>query len=324
MGLAELAQAHRTRMKGVSMLDADGNEVWRSDKMTISGGSFNKDAIEILRDDLSKILVSNLPADIEVIYGDSVTSLEEDADGITVSFGRAAPRRFDLVMGADGLGSNIRKLVFGPDSEYFRPFDVALAPFSAPNTLGIEDWQITYSSGKDSCMVYTARENRELRVCFGFKVPLNDVPSERAAQLALVRQNCSGMGWRVPQLMDAMDQAPDFYLGPMAQVRMPRWTHGRVALVGDAGYCPSPYTGQGTSVALVGAYVLAWELAQSRADHAQAFARYEQKMRPFVEKNQALADLTRDERLSDPDYYTGVVEPAMDAAKNAIELDGLQ
>jgi len=200
---------------------------------------------------------------------------------------------------------------------------VALAPFSVPNTLGIEDWQLTYECGSDSCMIYTARENRELRVCFGFEVPLQDVPSARAAQLALVHRHCGGMGWRIPELLKAMDQSPDFYLGPMAQVRMPRWTQGRVALIGDAGYCPTPYTGQGTSLALVGAYLLAWELAQSAHDPARAFARYEEKMRPFVNQNQAIADLTRDERLSDPAYYTSVVEPAMDEAKDAIELEGL-
>jgi 2-polyprenyl-6-methoxyphenol hydroxylase-like FAD-dependent oxidoreductase len=131
------------------------------------------------------------------------------------------------------------------------------------------------------------------------------------------------MGWHVPELLAAMEQARDFYLGSFAQVRMPHWTKGRAALVGDAAYCPSPYTGQGTSLAIVGGYVLAYELAQTPNDHEAAFARYEAKMRPFVEENHAIADLTRDERFADPDYYTGVVEPALEKAKNAIELEGI-
>lgn len=324
MGLLEAAQDNRTRMKGVSMLDTEGKEVWRSDEMTISGGSFGKEAIEILRDDLSNILVSDLPAGTEIIYGDSITALHEENDGVLVSFGQGPARKFDLVVGADGLGSNTRKLAFNTGGEVYRPFGVALAPFSTPNMLGLEDWQVSYNNGKDSCMIYTARDNKELRACFGFAARLEDVPADRAGQMALVRKNCGHMGWIVPQLLDAMDEAPDFYLGPMAQVRMSHWTKGRVALVGDAGYCPSPYTGQGTSLALVGAYVLAWELAQSPGDHAAAFGRYEDKMRPYVEKNQALADLTRDERFSDPEYYRTVIEPAMDVAKDAIELEGLR
>jgi 2-polyprenyl-6-methoxyphenol hydroxylase-like FAD-dependent oxidoreductase len=161
-------------------------------------------------------------------------------------------------------------------------------------------------------------------VCLGFAAALEEIPTDRAAQMALTRKTLGHMRWQMPRLLDAMDTAPDFYMGPMAQVKMAHWTKGRIALVGDAGYSPSPLTGQGTSLALVGGYVLAWELAQSPDDHAAAFARYETKLRPFVEKNHAITDVTRDERFSDPDYYVNVVEPAMDAAKDAIELEGLR
>ncbi len=323
MALVEAVHDKRTRMKGVSILDEAGKEVWRSEEMTISGGSFDNGDIEILRDDISQLLVGKLPGGTEVIYGDSVAGMDEGADGVTVSFEKGPARKFDLVVGADGLRSNIRKLAFGEDIQFLRPFGVALAPFSAPNTMGLEDWQLSYRSGQDSCMIYTARENRELRVCFGIPAGLDDVPPDRAGQMALVRERCGLMGWEVPRLLDAMDAAPDFYLGLIAQVKMDRWTSGRVALVGDAGYCPSPFTGQGTSLAIVGAYVLADELARSPQDHAAAFARYEAKLRPYVEANHAIADLTRDERFNDPDYYSAVVEPAMDSAKHAIVLEGL-
>src|SRR5690606_24072988 len=147
------------------------------------------------------------------------------------------------------------------------------------------------------------------------------IPADREGQIALVRKTCAHLGWQVPRLLDAMEQARDFYLGPIAQVKMDRWTKGRVALVGDAGYCPSPFTGQGTSLAIVGGYVLAWELAQSPEDHAAAFARYETRMRPFVEVNQAIAELSRDPRFGeDPAYYLDVIEPAMENAEYAIEL----
>ncbi len=324
MGLENEIRSHRTRMKGVSKLDGDGREVWRSEAMTISGGSFDKQAVEIIREDLSRIIVSALPRDIETIYGDCVGALREGDDRVVVTFQSGRERAFDLVVGADGLASGMRKRVFGPDDEFVVPFNVALAPFSAPNILGLEDWQLSYESGRDRCMIYTAPGNRDLRVCFGFPVGMADIPGDRAGQIALVRRECSDMAWEVPRLLDAMEQAPDFYLGPVAQVKMDRWTRGRIALVGDAGYCPSPYTGQGTSLAVVGAYVLARELAQSPEEHTGAFARYEARMRPFVKVNQAIADLSRDPRfMEDPSYYIEVIEPAMAKAERAIELEGL-
>ncbi len=324
MGLEKTIREQRTRMKGVSKLDAEGNEVWRSEEMTISGGSFDKQAIEIIREDLSRILLDALPAGIETIYGDSVASLAQDDDGITVSFEKGGDRRFDLVVGADGLASDMRKLVFGPDSEFVVPFGIVLAPFSAPNVIGLEDWQLTYDSGDESCMIYTAPGNETLRVCFGFPAEMDSIPADRESQVQLVRQKCAGMSWEVPKLLDVMEQARDFYLGPIAQAKMDCWTKGRVALVGDAGYCPSPFTGQGTSLAIVGAYVLAWELAQSMGDHVRAFERYEETMRPFVETNQAIADLSRDPRFgTDPSYYLDVIEPAMLNAESAVELNGI-
>ena len=321
MGLEANAAARRTTMTGMSILDAEGNEVWRSEEMTISGGSFGKDAIEILRDDISDVLVQALPADVEMVYGDHVIALDEQADGVLVTFAKAAPRKFDLVVGADGIRSGIREIVFGPEKDYLRPFNLALAPFSAPNTLGLADWQIQYRDGADNCMIYTARENRELRVCFGFSATAREVAVDRASQVALVRARCGHLGWKVPELLAVMESAPDFYLGAIAQVKMPGWTKGRIALCGDAGYCPSPFTGQGTSLALVGAYVLASELARMSSDYAAAFARYEQRIRPFVEQNHAIADLTRDERFADPVYYAEVIEPALDEATVAIELE---
>lgn len=323
MGLAEQAQAKRTQMKGVCELDADGNEIWRSEEFTISGGSFKLEAIEILRDDLSRILVRALSEDIEIIYGDSVVSLTESDDSVAVTFESGIQKTYELVFGADGLPSSIRKLAFGPNREFIRPFDKAIGLFSSPNIIGLKDWQINYRDGNEGCTVYTVPGNGRLRVSFSFDAKFEDVPQDRASQVALVREKCGHLRWHAPRFMEVMESAPDFYLGSLAQVRMDHWTRGRIALVGDAGYCPSPYTGQGTSLAIVGAYVMARELALSPDDHAVAFARYEEKLRPFVEENQAIADLTRDERLSDPDYYLNVVEPALEKAKDAIELDEL-
>ncbi|MCB2079340.1 MAG: FAD-dependent monooxygenase [Novosphingobium sp.] len=324
MGLADKARASAMRMKGVSIIDDDGNEVWRSEEMTISGGSFDTPDIEILRDRLSHVLVDALPPEVEIRYGDHVTAFAEDADGVEVTFASGLTQRFDLVIAAEGMRSPIRRMVFGEDKQFLRSFDIALAPFSAPNTLGLKDWQISYKGQSGGYMVYTTPENDELRVCFNVPSSLEDDLGNRDRQMSRVRESVAGLHWETPRFVEAMERADDFYLGLIAQVRMPQWTSGRIALVGDSGYCPSPFTGQGATLALVGAQVLATEIARSPEDHAAAFVRYEARMRPFVEANQAIADLTTvPEFQEDPDYYARVVEPEMDKAKFAIELTDL-
>ena len=297
MGLEDRIRRARTQMKGVSKLDAEGNELWRSEEMTISGGSFEKDAIEILRDDLSNILTAALPPEVEVIYGETVEALADNGDKVAVTFASGRQGDFDLVIGADGLGSAMRRLVFGPDSEFLHPFGIVLAPYSTPNLIDLQDWQLTYVQGQDNCLIYTAPGNESLRVCFGFAADYETLPADRAGQIALVREKCGHMGWEVPRLLAALDDAPDFYLGPIAQVKMKSWHKGRLALVGDAAYCPSPFTGQGTSLALVGAFVLASELTRSRDNPSRAFANCEARMRPFIDTNQDIANLTRDPRF---------------------------
>lgn len=323
MGLLEQAHAKRTALKGMTMLDADGSELFRSDSMTLSGGEIDNEDIEILRDELSALLLTVAPEATELIYGDSIAALDEDADGVTVRFEKAPPRRFDLVFGADGVQSATRALAFGDAAQFLSPLDVGMAIYSAPNHLGLEDWEIYYRHGRDFCLVYTVNHNRELRVCLRFPATLAE---ERqggiAGQKALVRQRCASFGWETPALLDAMDSSADFWLGSVAQVIMPHFTRGRVALVGDAGYCPSPYSGQGTSLSLVGAQVLADELGKAQGNHAAAFARYEERMRPFIEHNQELARLGLKVGL-DNEEGQQLFGEAMEVAKNAIELEGV-
>ena len=189
MDVREAVHERRMRIKGVSIIGEAGEEIWRSEEMTISGGRIDSDDIEILRDRLSRVLVGSLPDDVEIIYGDSVTALVEETDGVTVHFAKGGTRKFDLIIGADGLRSNIRNLVFGGDREFLRSFDVALAPFSAPNILGIKDWQISYrNADNEGYMIYTAPENDELRVCFNVPATLDDMPSDRASQMAAIGQ----------------------------------------------------------------------------------------------------------------------------------------
>ena len=315
MGLGERVRAAGTRMRGMSMLDGAGNELFRSEEQTFSSGRLAGADVEVLREDLIAMLHETTADRVEYLFDDSITDLRQDEHGVRVEFERAGFRTVDLVIGADGAHSTVRRLAFGPEERFGRHLGQYLAIFPSANFLDLDHWQLWFqdeASGAGGA-IYPVRDNTELRVTLGFRSePVAYDYRDVTAQKRLMAERLAGVGWEAPALLAAMAQAPDFYFDAMAQIRMDRWTTGRVALVGDAGYCASPLSGQGTSLALVGAYVLADELGRPGADHVTAFAAYERRMRPFVALNQALAT----ENPAGPP-----AEESMDRAKNAIPLD---
>lgn len=232
-----------------------------------------------------------LERDVEYVYGDSVTGLTEDASGVRVTFERGAPRTFDLVVGADGLHSNVRRLAFGEEARFVRHLGLYVAIFSAAPELARERWELFYAAPGRLANVYGTRPGgggTKALLAFA-SPPLAYERHDVAGQQRLLADAFEGEGWQVPRLLESMGRSPDFYFDSMSQVHLERWSSGRVALVGDAAYCPSPSSGQGSSLALVGAYVLAGELAAAQGDHRAAFARYEDVMRPYVAHNLAFA-----------------------------------
>lgn len=313
MGLSRQIMRKRTRMRGMTILDRDGDAISRSSEATFSSGRLDSGDVELLREDLVQLLYERTSGGTRYMFNDSIAAIDERADGSQVTFESAPPSAFDLVIGADGLHSGVRALVFGNEEQFSVPLGMQTAIFSSPNFLAIDDWQIWLRGGDAGYGIYPVRDNRELRITLGYPThggdfDCHDVIRQKhraAAQLAHLR-------WKTPEVIDAMWAAEDFYTDAMAQIHMPYWSKGRVALLGDAAHCASPLSGQGTSLALVGAYVMAGELARSRDDHRAAFDRYEERMRPFVLRNQALAT----ERPLQP-----ASTEAIDAAKNAISLD---
>jgi 2-polyprenyl-6-methoxyphenol hydroxylase-like FAD-dependent oxidoreductase len=286
-GILDAARAARTGTRGMSYVSSAGK---RLASLNGAFGVIDPQDVEIVRGDLVNILYEATRNDVEYIFDDSISGLTDGPDGVTVTFERSAPRTFGLVAGADGLHSRVRGLVFGPESRFLRHLGLYLSVFTIPNDLKLDHWQLIYVTPGKSVTVTSARDNREARAIFFFASgPLEVGHRDRDRQQELLAAAFAGQGWEVPRLLAAMEDAPDFYFDSVSQVRMDNWSSGRVTLVGDAGYCPSPLSGQGSSLALVGAYVLASELYAADGDHRDAFARYQQRMRDFVERNQQIA-----------------------------------
>ncbi|MFI6293502.1 FAD-dependent monooxygenase [Nonomuraea sp. NPDC050790] len=284
MGLLEAARSLRTEMLGMSVMDGDGNEVMRSEESTFSGGRLDSPDIEIMREDLMGLLLGAVEG-VEILWGDSIVSLDDDGSAVQVRFERSAPRTFDAVVGADGLHSNTRALVFGEEGRHVEHLGTYVGLFRTENFLGLDRWQVWHREGAAGFGLYPARDGGELVVNLGFEAgPIAYDHRDIGQQKRLLAEACGELRWIAPKLLEAMWAAGDFYFDVMAQVHLPQWHRGRVALVGDAAYCASPKSGQGTSLAMVGAYVLAEEMAAGGG-----FGRYQERMSEFVALNQALA-----------------------------------
>ncbi|WP_314243616.1 FAD-dependent monooxygenase [Streptomyces kutzneri] len=287
MGLREEIRKLRTDVRGGSIVNAAGKRVASMDGDTF-GGRQEEDA-EILRGDLNRLLYESAEGEVEYLFGDAVTAVDNGDAHATVTFESGRVEQYDLVVGADGLHSATRALAFGDEARFVHDLGHYVCVFSVPNHLGLDRWELTYVGPGRTALTYSTARDDGAKAMFLFASgPLEYDRRDRARQQQLLAEAYAAEGWEVPRLLDGMDGAPDFYFDSLSQVRMDHWSTGRVVLLGDAAYCASPASGQGTSLALVGAYVLAGELAAAGGGHVAALAAYEREMRPFVERNQKL------------------------------------
>jgi len=289
MGLLDRVREVALEQEGFAYVDASGRITARMPADAFGGEGIVSE-IEVLRGDLCRLLYEATLPETEYLFDDTITQIDQDAAGVTVTFEKAPSRRFSLVVGADGLHSTVRRLAFGPDAAHLCPLHLYNAWYTAPADIDLGGWFLMYNA--PGGLVAGARPGRatdEIKVALSFRSESETYERlGRAAQQELLARRFAGAGWEVPRLLDAMQSATDFYFDSVGQVHLQEWSRGRVVLLGDAGYCPSPLTGMGTSLSLVGAYILVGELVAAGGDHRIAFQRYQERLRAYVAQAQQL------------------------------------
>jgi len=288
MGLLSQVQDAGTHTEIISFIREGHRPVNVAAELVSEGVSAQH--VEIMRGELAKIIYDSGRADIDYMFGNSMTSLEETDHGVDVSFRHGSPQTFDLVIGADGLHSITRRLAFGEEHRFLHFLGGYLAVFTAPNYLGLHQQMLGCADVGRTAAIYPVRDTGEARVLFLWRTRTQHGYDRHdlAAQRRLIHHLYGDMGWEVPRLLVELDNAEDLYLDSISTIVMDSWSRGRVSLVGDAGYSPGPAVGGGTSLAVVGAYVLASELAAANGDHGRGLAAYEQILRPAVQQSQRI------------------------------------
>lgn len=280
MGLLPVIQERRIRMSELlQFVDRDGEPVARIPMAEVSDSA---DDIEIVRADLVRILADALPDAVEIRFGDGVDSLVDDGDGVDVGFRSGGGERFDLVVGADGQHSAVRRLVFGPERDYLRHLGVYIALADFPGDARAD--RVSSMCTVPGRMAGIARFKDKAVATFTFRSePLDYDHHDLDAQKKILVDAFAGQtAWRIPELLEAALADPEFYFDSASQIHMPSWHRGRVVLVGDAAHCAAFLSGRGTSLALTGAWLLAEELERCGGDHTAAFEGYEARQRPYV------------------------------------------
>ena len=287
MGLAERVARAGTGEVGTRFVDARGRAVAEFPAGTDDTAGATAE-VEILRGQLVATLDDLLGGRVEHVYDDSIAAVAQDQAGVDVTFQDAPPRRFDLLVVAEGLRSRTRELVFGGEAR-IRDLGQYVGYGAIPRTAEDDDWWRWLAAGRGRAVMLRPDNVGTTRASLAFLGPEDGL--ERlgpARQIERLRAVFADVTWAAPRILDALAaDHGDFYLDRVAQVHAPTWSRGRVVLVGDAAYCASPISGMGTSLALTGAYVLAQELAAG-PDHGAALRSYEKTLRPYVDKAQKL------------------------------------
>src|SRR6185437_10006037 len=297
MGLLDQMRARSLDQRGVAWVKADGK---RRAEMPVAAfhGNGLVSQLEILRGDLCDVLYQATAADTEYRFGTRITELAR-AEGplagpLTATLSDGTTVSADLIVGADGPHSAVRRLAFGPEEKFVKPLGGYNAWFTVADPAGLDGWYLMYQApGGLNASLRPSHDPTRAKAGLAFRSdPVTYDRHDLNEQRELLAARFAGAGWHCDALVAGARQADDFYFDAFVQVHMDRWSSGRVTLVGDAGYCASPLSGMGTSLALVGAYVLAGELGPADEFGAErlpaALGRYETVLRPYVNTCQKL------------------------------------
>ena len=250
----------------------------------------NGRAFTLLRSDLAKMIYQSLDKDVEIIFGDAITNIAQNENEVSVTFQSGTTRNFDLLVGADGLHSKVRSLVFGNETQFEKYFGYYTSSYTIDDfSLGNHTFSM-YNVPYKQVAVYSNSGNKTTTF-FIFTSPekLSYPYHDIGKQKQILKTEFENSGWMCPQLLSGIDSTTDFYFDSISQIKMDSWYKGRITLVGDAGYCPSLLSGKGSTLAMVGAYILAGELKQANGDYKAAFKQYEVIFKPFMDKKQKAA-----------------------------------
>ncbi|HEX9881796.1 MAG TPA: FAD-binding domain [Hyphomicrobium sp.] len=253
----------------------------------LTGGRY----LSIARSELAKLLCEKIKDRCEVIFGDEVTAIDDQGDGVRVGFRHAREGRFDAVIGADGLHSEVRELVFGPEKRFEISLGYMVATFQARGYRPRDELvYVSYAIPGRQVARFAMRGDRTMFLfVFAADEPSGVGAHDMAAQKALLNATFRDAGWECPQILAALDKSDDLYFDRVSQIHMDAWSKGRVALVGDAAFCVSLLAGQGSALAMGAAYALAGELGRADAGSPAAFQRYEALLRPLIATKQKAA-----------------------------------
>ncbi len=296
MGLLDAIRANRLDLQRFEMKDSEDRTV-RTLPLRAPGEPQPEDEFEIERDALIQLLFDAVRGRAELVFADRITTIDERPEGLAVTFERGAPRTFDLLLGCDGLHSGVRKLWFGQEARFVHSLQQYFSITIVDKLLIERNTAQLFNVPCKAVMLNAYKNKTDIIFNFAPETELVYDYRDEAQQRKIIREQFAFVGWRAAELLREIEGSTSFYFDELCQVRMPQWSKGRVALVGDAGYCASPAAGRGGSLALDGAAALANALRAHSDDHARAFREYDEKLRPFSDEIQMAAARTAIETL---------------------------
>ncbi len=318
MGIHEQICDMRTRIALGRYVDAKGNTL--HEEKGERAGFRQDEEVEIIRGDLVQILMGAIEG-VPCYFNQRVAAIEQNDNGVIVNFKDGRNERYDLVIGADGIHSATRRLVFDKDEYKLVNLGSYLSIFTIPNYLNLKHTEVLCEADQKLASITSDKHPQIAQAGFMFRSPhvLNNIRDENQ-QKQFLRDVFQDFGWEVPKMLELMSDSDDFYFDAITQVKMKSWTKGRMALLGDAGYCASPLSGQGNNLALVGAYILAGELKKAGGNHIQAFNRYNELLHPFVEANQRFGLWVSESFLAQDEVSKEIAEERSNSVLKEIKI----